>query len=1218
MPENAYADARVDENTDQPVENISQNTVYQAQAESLVVEIDTFISTFESQKRALATDHQNEVVQAEHKYQSELAEADYAHNIKTARLRDELNAKNREKKDAAAAVRATITKLSDNTNYSADKAKQCFEIQKLALPGTSPSYRKTGQFKDKLKTAQDFENRAAKALKELKVAKYNQHNMNTTRLIFAFVGFVVALVAGIRNDSLILFIFLWASISSTGVAIALLIKDGVQTRMAELYAEILESKQIVDSCLREYLGGAEKETAEALRKAQSDFDRQYNEAVKAFEARKTEIESVFQQEKTDRTNRHEHEIARFFWAAREAAKDLKRKCYELYEATSFAGKRWTNGWEKWKPFSAKNDAPMPYSISIGSIRKKSSVYIDSQEYSFALPSLISINSGRGMLLKVPNHKKETAMTAVQSVMLRLLASFPPGMVRFTMFDPVGLGQNVAAFMPLGKYNDKLITSRAWSEPRHIEKELEKLTMHLENVIQMRLRNDHKTIEEYNQRSKVKEPYQIVVAMDFPTNFNEDSIRRLISIAENGARCGVYPIVVVDTDLLNKNTPYKFNLDNLAQYLEVFEFNNGTDAFFWKNKPLGDWYVELDDFNLEREKKLIDHILNEIGEKSESAMKVEVPFEELLAGENLKVENLWADRATTKDSIEVPLGPHNIEQMQKLVLGKETSHHAIIIGKTGSGKTNLMDVIITALALKYSPEEIEFYLIDLKKGVGFKPYSDIKLPHARVIAIDSEREFALSVLRGLIKEMNKRGDTFRKSSDSSRGLNIDSIKSYRDKTKEKMPRILLVVDEFQNLFLEEDQIANESTLILERLAREGRSFGIHILLGSQSLAGRSKLSSATLGQIGIRIALKCNESDARAIMAEDNPEARRLSRPGEAIYNDQNGLIEGNKHFQVAYFADDIRQKYLSLLAEKAGNYGKPVVFEGNELARLEECECLQNLIKGKSQPDKKRTEAWLGEPIELSDKPTVVRFRQQAGNNLLVVAKEESEGVGMMISAWLSLAFQKKPGEADFHFLNFSNSEEEWYDLIDEIGQFLPHRVEKIERKELSNVLKQLQAEIDARSDKGDGSSKGDGKSKYVMIFGLQRAKDLRPEDAYAYLGKDKEPSTAQIFAQILRDGPEVGIHVLACCDIVANVKRSLDRKTMNEFNFRVATQMTQDDSQFILDNSAASRLDRPHRAIFYDEDRPGYLEKFRPFAVSTDKRWWETISRNLKNFHNE
>ncbi len=69
-------------------------------------------------------------------------------------------------------------------------------------------------------------------------------------------------------------------------------------------------------------------------------------------------------------------------------------------------------------------------------------------------------------------------------------------------------------------------------------------------------------------------------------------------------------------------------------------------------------------------------------------------------------------------------------------------------------------MITNLALRYSPDEVEFYLVDFKKGVEFKAYAQAELPHARVIAIESEREFGLSVLERLDLELKRRGDLFR--------------------------------------------------------------------------------------------------------------------------------------------------------------------------------------------------------------------------------------------------------------------------------------------------------------------------------------------------------------------------------------------------------------------------------------------------------------------------
>jgi DNA segregation ATPase FtsK/SpoIIIE-like protein len=124
----------------------------------------------------------------------------------------------------------------------------------------------------------------------------------------------------------------------------------------------------------------------------------------------------------------------------------------------------------------------------------------------------------------------------------------------------------------------------------------------------------------------------------------------------------------------------------------------------------------------------------------------------------------------------------------------------VCGKTGSGKSTFLHALITNTALYYSPDEVEFYLIDFKKGVEFKTYATHQLPHARVIAIESEREFGLSVLERLDAELRRRGDLFR-------AAGVQDVPDFRQaRPGERMPRVLLVIDEFQELFVEDDKLA----------------------------------------------------------------------------------------------------------------------------------------------------------------------------------------------------------------------------------------------------------------------------------------------------------------------------------------------------------------------------------------------------------------------------
>src|SRR5262249_43700831 len=241
-----------------------------------------------------------------------------------------------------------------------------------------------------------------------------------------------------------------------------------------------------------------------------------------------------------------------------------------------------------------------------------------------------------------------------------------------------------------------------------------------------------------------------------------------------------------------------------------------------------------------------------------------------------------------------------------------------------------------------PEEVELYLVDFKKGVEFKTYATHELPHARVIAIESEREFGLSVLQRLDTELKLRGEKFRNAG-------VQDLNNYRQaKPKDVMPRILLVVDEFQEFFVEDDRIAQEAAQLLDRLVRQGRAFGLHVLLGSQTLGGAYSLARSTIDQMAVRIALQCSEADAQLILSDDNAAARLLSRPGEAIYNDANGLLEGNDPFQVVWLGDEAREGYLGRLRELVSQ--RPtrklpmVVFEGNADADVSKNEPFNRLL----------------------------------------------------------------------------------------------------------------------------------------------------------------------------------------------------------------------------------------------------------------------------------
>ena len=815
------------------------------------------------------------------------------------------------------------------------------------------------------------------------------------------------------------------------------------------------------------------------------------------------------------------------------------------------------------------------------------------------PLLVPLHNARGVVIRAPEAAKPQAMAAVQAMILRLLAMVAPGQLRLTFVDPIGLGHNVAPFMKLGDYDPLLISGKAWTETRHIEQQLADLSGHMENVIQQYLRNEFATIQDYNaDRGVVAEPYRFLVVMDYPAAFSEEAARRLLSIAANGSRCGVYTVVVTDPAV---QPAYGVDIKGLETDASVFAWEG--KSFVWDQEGLRDTHVT---FDAPPDASLFDAIIAQVGEGAKSASRVEVPFERIVPE-----RTAWW-KADSRTGISIPLGPAGARRSLEFSLGSGTRHHVLVAGRVGSGKTTLMHTLITNLALTYSPDELELYLIDFKKGVGFKPYAVHHLPHARVIAIESEREFGLSVLQGLNAEFDRRGDLLR-----GRG---GEIGPYRNQTGEHLPRILLIVDEFHDFFAEDDPISTQAAQILDHLVREGRGFGIHVLLGSQTLAGINTLGRSTLDQMGVRIALQCSDADSRLILAEDNPAARQLTRPGEAIYNDNNGLVESNTHFQVAYLSEQEHEEYLGAieaLAEKEEyRPGHPqIVFEGNEPADVRKNADLEQVLSRNAGAKAATPRAWLGEPMAIRG-PVAAVFHRQPSDNLLMVSQDAERGLGMLSSCLLSLAAQLPgPGgvpvsadgvEPRIAVLDFGAVDGDGAGHLAALAEILP-QITIRRRHQLGETLKRLAAEVRRRLDAEEYSAP----DQYLFINGLQRARDLSADTSF-YGPIDPEQTVTdpgQQLALILREGPDVGIHVVAWCDTVANLLRRIDRSTLQEFGMRVAMQMGIEDSTTLVDAPAASRLG-PYKAVFFHESE-SRTERFRPYDVPP-REWLEAVARRI------
>lgn len=779
---------------------------------------------------------------------------------------------------------------------------------------------------------------------------------------------------------------------------------------------------------------------------------------------------------------------------------------------------------------------------------------------------------------------------VRSIMLRQLLSVAPSEVRFCIFDPVGLGQSAGDLLDLAEYDADLIGGKVWSSPSDLDARLAELSSHIELVIQKYLRTTYQTIDEFNNDAgEVAEPYRMLVLFDFPTGLTVETAARLKSIVENGPRCGVFTLLVADEGL---QAPYGIDLEQLATSMKRLNLQSG----FTDNVNGYQLATRFEHDLLPERSEVVRRIIDSVGRASISRTEAAVTFDKVfsmygtVAARGLRPElgtaitgtkaadpkTWWSNDSTT--GLFAPIGQKGARDVA--ILGFDSGDHAgaLLVGRPGSGKSTLLHSYVGGLTTLYGPDELELYLIDFKEGVEFKAYAEERLPHAKVIAIESDREFGVSVLESLQAEIAQRAELLR-----STGGRHSGMQGLREATGDKLPRILLVFDEFQVLFARNDKIGLAAADLLESIIRQGRGFGVHVLLASQSLAGLDAMGAHVPQLLPVRILLPASESDAHKVLGDTNDAGDYLTSRGEGILNTAGGVVEANERFRGSLLAESDRVARLRALRGKADEVGftrMPMVFEGNSLIPLE-CEdprqFREELTASGSSPVRVRS----GAPMTVGDTGDLVLSREGGANVLAIVRGGDSAisgfepakgpAYGLLAAAVASGAMTNSAVDV----VDFMPNDDGLDLLLEPLLDV--QRITVKRRRAFPDVLTDYADEVRDRIDQDDTSRPG----RLLFIFGVHRARELDSE-----LGSlDVDGDLVDKLERLMRDGPEVGVHVWLWSDTVAGASRRLTPRMMREISWRVAGKMSADDSQTFIGTGHAADQRESHLLIV-NEDR--------------------------------
>ena len=738
---------------------------------------------------------------------------------------------------------------------------------------------------------------------------------------------------------------------------------------------------------------------------------------------------------------------------------------------------------------------------------------------------------------------------ITSLALKMALKLPDSQCEFIIIDTFDMGKNCGLLLNL----DMKLKKDIFTQRDDIDKALFMLEKYTSEIHTNYLKGFYKTLDEYNEKNpEIPQSKKIVIIYNYFKCANKEQQERFIKLFSDAKNIGINFILSsskqdLDINIKDLNQEYsklpflEIDFDKFTYpYPCILNNENLTETILYLNKQISNF----------------------------ESQKVEYT--------KIKPKKLWLEDSSKL--IEANIGKNGKDNIV-LKINNELESHALLIGRSGSGKSNLLHILISDLILNYSPENLKLYLIDMKGGTEFIKYADPQIiPHLEIASITSDREMALTILRKLETKLNDREKLF-----SSKG--VQNIEQFNKKfIDEKQERVLLVLDEFQELFVQEDNIKREATSIFDRISKKGRSFGINMILASQSLGGDT-LPSNTVNQFAIRIVLKCSEDDSRRVLSFDNTEAKNLTKPGEGIYNSQNGSVQGNIKFQTYWLEN---QEHNDIL-EEVVSYSKNFEKEYNSTIFREDIvpTYIDNYINSKFNNSSKNI--IFGQPYGLSDNVSL-KLKKESSSNVLICGSSQELATNILSIFLLSLSMDKSTNKKFYILL--SNSEET--NLLKDYSEILKSNNIDLTFLTKKNMMDEFSKISQLIQDCIENDSKLE-QEIYLFVDSIYKTRILRKtQNEY---GGEKLSEETEKLSFILKNGSEFGAHSLIYIESMKQFDMIFDYNTLKQdFNNFIALQMSEDDSQRLVGNYEASKLGINNALLIIDDVNT--QTKFRPFEL--------------------
>lgn len=681
-----------------------------------------------------------------------------------------------------------------------------------------------------------------------------------------------------------------------------------------------------------------------------------------------------------------------------------------------------------------------------------------------IPAFIDLLQYKGFCFLYDNEEnRQNANRSIERLVWRLALSLPVTLCDFILYNGGIPGDNFNSHSQIApKLFDnrerKILFDSYSDELERLIKEAYASVLDRKSAIAMKGKNNLVELNE-SEGDDAKIKYQFIFVTDFPHNLSLNTLKTLERIVKVGASAGIFLIMSWDMSARFDTEGFaneKFNPSGMLQEMTLCYPNNGR--LLLKNTGHDELFnrfvLELDAAAItpEQTDKWAEYLNQKVKAKSQVAADIRQAC--------INEKTLWS--CYSRNGLKIPIGKTDASHLQYFEVSTDDNPdlaHALIGGGTGSGKSTFLHDIIANAAWLYSPEELQFILLDMK-SVEFGIYKH--LPNVQVLSTKSEKSYGANLLTYVCGEINRRKKIFGDAG-------CKDIKEYNS-GELSVPRLLVIIDEFQNLFVQEGAIGNLKEANLSKkiessfnvILKEGRAFGIHFILATQNASDIPSISSF-LQQIKLRVALKLQTKGV--FLMQDNPARPDKLNKGEGIYNDNFGGSDANSMFRCAYYGnaeishtDVIEEQIVNQIIKSAiQKYGTPepfdrYIYKGGGNATLDDNP--EKIIEFNPNECK----IFVGSPMSIVKNDVSFMLKRKKGQNVLVAGNTSSYSSSLFYHIFLQIAKQSQP-ETKMFFATKSGENDENSSFVNQ----LENVIEISENTDLQNTIGELSQLLEER-----------------------------------------------------------------------------------------------------------------------------------------------------------